>query len=261
MGEQRPIIIQGAMELELEELLRIIKIEREETINNFRFYFGEIDSYPIILSLTQIGVVNACMATMIAIQKFDPLLVINQGVAGAHVDYIHRNDIVIGEKCVNINAYITSIKNKGEGSNPLEWIFNSRVMEYATNKELVDIAKKVSYDEHNLFIGTLGSGDIFNREVDRIEWIHNNKNTLCEDNESIAVYQICDTFKVKCIGFRTITNNEYTQAMEDGATISRLELSKNSNKLLSRTHDEAPATISQRYTLDFVKEFLRSIKQ
>ena len=255
----RPIVIQGAMDIELELLLQKINFEKEEVIDNCKFYFGKLNNYPIILSLTQVGVVNACMATMVAIQRFNPLLIINQGLAGAHVDYIHRNDIVVGEKCININEYITGIKNKNEGSNSLDWEFTSRVKEYDADQGLVDIVNRLKDKIFNLFFGTLGSGDIFNREVDRIEWIHNKANTLCEDNESIAVYQLCNYFNIKCIGFRVITNNEYTQAKEDGATKNRENLDPSTRKLITREHDESPAHVAQKFVLEFVNEVIKKM--
>lgn len=257
--QRQPIIIQGAMDMEVEELLKIVDIEKEEDIKGFRFYIGKINEYPIIISQTQVGVINASMATLIAIQKYNPIAIINQGIAGSHVDYIHRNDIVIGEKSVNINSFITGIKNKDEGSNPFEWQFDTRSIEIEGTKSLIEVAKNMENVQFNLFYGILGGGDIFNREVDRIKWIHEKKNTLCEDNESIAVYTICDRLNVKCIGVRTITNNEVTQKEEDGATITRKNINKNANRMIFKEHDESPAIISQRFTIQYVNELINKI--
>lgn len=258
-NNKQPIIIQGAMDMEVEELLKLVDIEKDEEINGFRFYIGKINEYPIIISQTQVGVINASMATLIAIQKYKPIAIINQGIAGSHVDYIHRNDIVIGEKSVNINSFITGIKNKDDGSNPFEWQFDTRSIEIDGTKSLIEIAKNMENVQFNLFYGILGGGDIFNREVDRIKWIHEKKNTLCEDNESIAVYTICDKMNVKCIGFRTITNNEVTQKEEDGATITRKNINKNANRMIFKEQDESPAIISQRFTIQYVNELINKI--
>lgn len=256
---KQPIIIQGAMEMEIEELLKSVNIEKKENINGFKFYIGEISGYPVIISETQVGIINASMATLLAIQTYNPVAIINQGIAGAHVDYIHRNDIVIGEKSVNINAFITGIKNKDEGSNPFEWQFDTRSIEINGVESLIDVAKNMNDINYNLFYGILGSGDIFDREVDRIKWIQEKKNTLCEDNESIAVYTICDRFNVKCIGFRTITNNEVTQTEKDGATVTRKDIAKNANKMIFKEHDESPAKISQKFTINYVNELIKNI--
>ncbi len=258
-NNKQPIIIQGAMDMEVEELLKLVDIKKEEDINGFKFYIGRINEYPIIISQTQVGVINASMATLIAIQKYNPIAIINQGIAGSHVDYIHRNDIVIGEKGVNINSFITGIKNKDEGSNPFEWQFDTRSIEIDAANSLIKVAKNMENVQFNLFYGILGGGDIFDREVDRIKWIHEKKNTLCEDNESIAVYTICDRLNVKCIGFRTITNNEVTQKEEDGATITRKNIDKNANRMIFKEHDESPAIISQRFTIQYVNELIKNI--
>lgn len=254
----RPIIIQGAMNMEIEELLKVLEIEKEEDIKGFKFYIGKINNYPVIVSETQVGIINVSMATFIAIQNYNPISIINQGVSGAHVDYIHRNDIVIGEKSVNVNSFITGVKNKDEGSNPFEWQFDKRSFEVKCNIELLENVKKVNNAKYNLFYGVLGSGDIFNREIDRIKWIHEKKNTLSEDNESIAVYTICEKFGVKCIGFRTITNNEVTQKESDGSTSTRKDLDKNSNTMISKKHDLSPAKVSQEFTIDYVKELIKT---
>lgn len=261
MIENRPpIIIQGAMEMEIEELLKVVNVKKEENMNGFKFYIGQINEYPVIISETQVGIINASMATLIAIQQYNPIVIINQGIAGAHVDYIHRNDIVVGEKSVNINAFITGIKNKNEGSNPFEWQFDTRSVEIKGTQSLIDVAKNMNDVTYNLFYGILGGGDIFDREVDRIKWIQEKKNTLCEDNESIAVYTICDRFNVPCIGFRTITNNEVTQTEKDGATVSRKDIAKNANKMIFKKHDGSPAKTSQRFTIEYVNELIKNIQ-
>lgn len=84
----KPIIIQGAMHMEIEELLKNISIEKEEIVSGFKFFLGNLNAYPIIISETQIGIINASMATCIGIQKFNPIAILNQGVAGSHLDYI-----------------------------------------------------------------------------------------------------------------------------------------------------------------------------
>lgn len=258
LKNKQPIIIQGAMEMEVDELLKIANIEKEENIKGFKFYIGQINEYPVIVSETQIGIINASISTLISILTFNPIAIINQGIAGAHVNYIHRNDIVVGEKSVNINAFITGIKNKNEGSNPFEWQFDTRSIEFKGTQKLINLAKSMKDIDYNLFYGILGSGDIFNREIDRIKWIREKKNTLCEDNESIAVYTICDRFNIPCIGFRTITNNEVTQTEKDGATSTRKDIDKNANRMIFKQHDASPAKLSQLFTIEYTKKLIES---
>ena len=141
-------------------------------------------------------------------------MVINQGIAGAHRESIHTGDIIIGEKCCNINAYSMPSKNKGEGSNPFEWEPNKRAKEIkSANSELVQKFQKFLKEQYagKVYTGIIGSGDVFSREIDRIDWISNNFGNLCEDMESIGVYSVCNKFNVPCIGIRIISNNEITR--------------------------------------------------
>ena len=95
-------------------------------IAGYDFYKGKINDIKVIISKTLVGTINSTMATTIGIINFHPNIVINQGIAGAHREDIHIGDIIIGEKCCNINAYKMPIKAKGEGSNPFEWEPNKR---------------------------------------------------------------------------------------------------------------------------------------
>ena len=61
----------------------------------------------------------------------------------------------------------------------------------------------------------LGSGDVFNREIDRINWISNTFDTLSEDMESIGTYETCRKFNIPCIGIRIISNNEILKEQLD----------------------------------------------
>ena len=87
---KRPILIQGAMKIELEIILEKISEKEEKEIDGYKFINGKINNYPIILSLTKIGSVNSNLATYIAIKEFNPECIINQGVAGGQNKIIHR---------------------------------------------------------------------------------------------------------------------------------------------------------------------------
>lgn len=233
-----PIIIQGAMDIEIEYLIKKLDEMNKISIGNFDFFKGYMDSYPVIISKTEVGVVNCTIATMIAIMKFHPIAIINQGIAGAHVDYIHHKDIVVGQQCININAFSMPIKEAGEGSNPFEWEYNGRAeTTYFSDERLSEAAKNIAYDEGKLYFGVLGSGDVFNRELDRINWIHQEKNTLCEEMESIGAYTTSKNFNIPCIGVRVISNNEITK----------------------EEYDKSTAIFSQKFVLELIKEYIKKL--
>ncbi len=161
---------------------------------------------------------NATTATTIAILTFHPDIVIDQGIAGAHKSNIHIGDIIIGEKCCNINAFSMPTKEEGHSSNPFEWEPNKRGKEIQSgDAKLVKLFKDFFETNHEnaIYTGTLGSGDVFNREYDRIMWLQNQFHHLSEDMESIGTYCVCNLFGIPCIGIRIISNNELTNEKLD----------------------------------------------
>ena len=56
--------------------------------------------------------------------------------------------------------------------------------------------------------GVIGSGDIWNREADKILMLNREYGVLCEAMEGIAVYTVANNFKIPVIEIRVISNNE-----------------------------------------------------
>ena len=209
--KNKVILIQGAMDIEIDYFINQLINKNKKLIAGYEFYEGIINNIKVVISKTLIGTINSTIATTIGITTFHPDIIINQGIAGSHKKDLHIGDIVIGEKCCNINSYSMPYKNKSEGSNPFEWTVNTDTSntQYTNITLLNFIEKSLVYTCNNqIYKGTLGSGDVFNREFDRIIWLNNTFNNLCEDMESIGTYSVCDKFKIPCIGIRIISNNE-----------------------------------------------------
>ena len=224
--KDKTILIQGAMDIEIEYFIDKLEKKEKQTIAGYEFYTGYIHTSKIIISKTLVGVVNSTTATTIAIMTFRPDIVINQGIAGAHKSNIHIGDIIIGEKCCNINAFSMPTKEEGHSSNPFEWETNKRGEEIQIgDKKLVKVIEGFfeTNCENTIYTGTLGSGDVFNREYDRIMWLQNRFHHLSEDMESIGTYCVCNQFEIPCVGIRIISNNELTNEKLDKEQAIRLQ--------------------------------------
>lgn len=212
---KKTIVIMAAIDVEADFLIKKLENMVYETIEEYEFYEGTIEDYPVVICRCYVGTINASIATYIAIKKYQPIAILSQGTAGAHGKNIHTGDIVIGQKCVNIISAKTPRKKEGEGSNSLEWNLlkfisgeEDRLEYQSATKTLIELAKKIPYTDSTVHFGTLGSGDIWNQETDKILWLHQNYGTLCEDMESIAIYTIANRFKIPVLGIRVISNNE-----------------------------------------------------
>lgn len=207
-----PILIQGAMDIEIDHLIEYFHAIKDQEIGGFTFYKSFFKGRTIIISKTNVGIANAGAATAIGILTYAPSLIINQGTAGAHSRDLHTLDIVLGKSCVNINSFEKSPLKTG--IDYAKWVntnfceYDDTAKELLPNNDLLDVFEKSVYKNGQKHIGVLGSGDVWNKEIEFIDWLHENLQTLCEDMESAGVYKIANSFNVPVIGVRVISNNE-----------------------------------------------------
>mmetsp|Transcript_554 Transcript_554/g.1311 ORF Transcript_554/g.1311 Transcript_554/m.1311 type:complete len:260 (-) Transcript_554:666-1445(-) len=124
--DRHPYLIQGAHPPELDVIRNSLSHSVEVTVASFLFWKGNIQTsdgmtIPVVVSVTGIGSALAAAATAIAIQHFDPIAVINQGIAGGHAPTVQVGDVIVGDYCVNLNSFKTPFRAEKEGSDPLQW--------------------------------------------------------------------------------------------------------------------------------------------
>lgn len=210
-----PILIQGAMDVETDRIAGRLEGRTEETMAGFRFWRGRYRGLKLVVSRTEVGTISAAAATVLGIQRFSPILVLNQGTAGAHRSDLHVGDVVVGRSCVDIHSALMPQRRVGEGVAPSAW----RLWDFDVDAPPVvlegdphwaDRFESAPYTGGRVIPGRLGTGDVFNREHDRILWLRERAGEDCEDMESLAAYRICRRFGVPCLGLRIISNNELT---------------------------------------------------
>ncbi len=221
---KRPILIQVAMKIEGEELLKKIENIKEKSLKGYTIYEGIIENYKIVLLISNVGLIQTSASLMLAINEYNPIAIINIGIAGATSKKLHIKDIIIGTECLNINSYKTPIKEKNKGSDATNWelltflsgIEDKLIIEKA-DKKLIELTKNINTNS-NIYYGRIGSGDCWNREIDKIISLNKKYKIICEDMESIAVYTIANQFKIpvisiKCISDNILTSEEYDRTV------------------------------------------------
>ena len=109
------------MPIETERLIGQLEDAKVEQVGSWMFWRGTVDAYPVIVSKTLKGVASAAAATAIAVERYHPIAIINQGTAGGHDPSLHLYDIVLGTSAVSIGAFRSQFRPVGRGSNPLDW--------------------------------------------------------------------------------------------------------------------------------------------
>ena len=101
-----------AMQEELDEILNIMDIIKEEEIYNIKFIKGKIAENNIIIVKCGVVKVNAARTTQILIDKFNVKTIINVGTAGALNPKLNIGDIVIANKLIQHDFDITAFDHK-----------------------------------------------------------------------------------------------------------------------------------------------------
>jgi adenosylhomocysteine nucleosidase len=220
----RPVIVQGAMDLEVKKLAGALENVTEEKVQGWTFWRGTIDGYPVVVSKTLKGIANTAAATVLAAEHYHPVAIINQGTAGGHEPSLHVYDIVLGTFAINLGSFKSGYRTRGQGSRFADWIpldllrtegsagedQNAHVMRrFRGDEGLLAAAKSVrgTYRKGRVVEGVIGSSEVWNSELDRIERFHDQFGTAAEEMETASAAQIAGVFQIPLLGIRVLSNN------------------------------------------------------
>ena len=196
------IMIMGAMkDVELNLILdNLIDVNVHEEMS-CTFYEGKLFDKNIVVCHTNIGTINAAVATFVGIRKYNPTSIFVIGTAGAHREEIHRGDIVVATKIINLNS------------------INYETKFFETSNDLLKIIKDAEVTNvYNVYYGIVGSGDVWTKNPDKIKELNNQYSTLCEEMESAAIYEVAEKYDIPVVSIRVISNNEITGEEYDRET-------------------------------------------
>lgn len=222
-SSRAPLLVQGAMVSETDALIARLEQAVQEQVGGWLFWRGTIDGYPVVVSRTNKGMSNAAAATAIAIERFHPAAIINQGTAGGHDPALHVYDIVIGTASMNVGAFRAMFRKAGDGSRPLEWVPLNLLLDgsaisqtapkmparFDADPVLVDLARSVkgSYTRGKVVDGIIGSSDMWIDELDRVAQFHQQFGTAVEEMETASAAQVAASYGVPLVGIRVLSDN------------------------------------------------------
>jgi adenosylhomocysteine nucleosidase len=221
---EQPIVVQGAMDVEIRQLAARLEHATQENVGGWTFWRGTIDGHTVVVSKTLKGMENAAAATALAIERYHPRAIVNQGTAGGHQPDLHVNDIVLGIESVNTGSFKTGVRGIGQGSQFTEWVPldlnrsdgsagqdpNARTMRrFRGDEGLLSAARsaKDGYRKGRVVDGVIASSEVWNSELDRIQRLHEQFGTTAEEMETASAAQIAGLFHVPFLGIRVVSNN------------------------------------------------------
>ncbi len=236
-SSQRPILIEGATNIEIDKFVYALENPVVYKILNYIYIAGNYKNYPVIVARTEQGMENSAVVTALAIEIFNPVAVINQGMAGGESFDAKVNSIVIGKKFLNGSAYGTANTAEGAGiqitSQEMRGTFAydndtktfQLQQEYFADSTLLKVAEEIAASNKNFvtLMGTIFSANSWFQGVDHLKFNHEKYGSLCEEMEGCAAAQICKSSNVPFIGIRAISNNSITAQIfyQDAAITSQ----------------------------------------
>ena len=183
-----------AEEKELNAVKNIMKDIEEINIYEKTFYKGTIENKNIVVVKSNVGKVNSSRVCQILIDKFKPALVINIGTAGSVNNKLDIGNVVVADNLVQYDFDVTPFGRKlGEIENIGEFI--------EVDKNLLNL-----FNNTNVIIGTIATGDKFIVNPEEKNNIKNIFNALCIEMEGASIAQVCFLDKVPFLVIRSITD-------------------------------------------------------
>ena len=216
------IMIEGAMTMETQHLISSLENPREHLLGQWRFVEGRYGSAEIVVAVTSIGMSNAAAATALGLEHFQPAAVISQGTAGGHDPALRAYDIVLGQEAFDASAYRTAKEGAADwrhmelmGSyayNPVDGSFIPQAVYYPGDKNLSEAAHAAAgaYSRGRVIDGCIASCNTWNRQRERIQYLHDTFRSSCEDMEVASAALICHQYGVPFLGIRIISNTEFS---------------------------------------------------
>ena len=198
--------------------------ERSKLIDIFENYFfkniEESDTmylfkeHDLIIRIAScgIGMVNAASGTANMIRDYKPDIILNTGCAGAHSEDLKIGDVVLGTKYIPTTSVV--INSKGDTHYyGLRLDENGETQSYFTaNDVLFSIASDKEFlGDYAIHTGPISSSDMWIDNVERIKWMHDFFETLCEDMEASAIAQVSQFHNIPFLAIKDISNSVFAE--------------------------------------------------
>ena len=220
--------ILGAMQAEVDGLIREINTPIEKSILGHTFYSGRLGGHEVVVARCGVGKVNAAVCAQTMILAYGPEVIINSGVAGSLSPKLDILDVAVAADAVQ-HDYDTSAIGEPNGALsingelvtclPCDAEWRDRLIQAATAVGVKAVPARVA------------SGDQFiSRREDKRRIVETFQAEACE-MEGAAIAQTCYLARVPCAILRAISDStDDNHTMEFTAFLNRAV--ENSHKIL-----------------------------
>jgi adenosylhomocysteine/aminodeoxyfutalosine nucleosidase len=222
----KKIAIVGAMEIEIQPILKVLKNYKTIEFANNKYYLAEHNGKELIIAHSKIGKVFSTLTATVMISHFGAEAVLFTGVAGGLKD-LRVGDMVAATATAQHDVDITAFGYK-VGFIPTSEIF------IKTSNELLDIAKSVAKEQNiTLNTGVIVTGDQFVHSAERKDFIAKEFDAKALEMEGASVNQVCNEFGVPCLILRSISDTADGEAPDNFDVFAKESAEKSAKFVLN----------------------------
>ena len=214
----------GAMDEEVELLIKQMKHKEVFNYTKMNFYQGKINDKHVVVVRCGIGKVNAAICTQVLIDKFDIKYVINTGIAGSLDSNIDIGDIVLSKNSIQYDMDVRAF-GYDIGQIPRMDVLSFDSSEYLIQKTR-DICKNIGI---NNFIGTVVTGDTFVSDNSHKERLKKQFSGLCTEMEGASIGHVCYLNNIEFIIIRSISDKADNSSTIDYKQFEQIAISNSIN--------------------------------
>jgi len=217
----------GAMDQEIDALIRQMEDKEEKTMAGMTFHRGKLWNNEAVVVKSGVGKVNMAVCTQLMIDLYEVDILINTGIAGGLHKDIEVGDIVISSDAMQHDVDVTS-----RGFKPGEIPFMESSV-FKADPELAAMAKEaceIVNPEIACYIGRVVTGDQFISDNRKKAEIIEKFDACCAEMEGAAMAQVAVLNKVPFVIIRAISDKADDQAkvlvkeFEEKAIVHTLKL-------------------------------------
>ncbi len=204
----------GAMDEEVEQIVQVMEVEKEEVKASMTFKAGK----EVVIVRSGIGKVNAAVCTQILVDDFGVDYVINTGIAGSLNAKIDIGDIVISSDVLHHDVDATGF-GYAVGQIP-----RMDTLSFQADEQLIELAKaacKKVVPSIGAHVGRIVSGDQFISDKAVKDKITANFKGYCTEMEGAAIAQAAYLNKVPFLILRAISDKADDSATLDYPTFEK----------------------------------------
>ncbi len=215
-----------ALQYEAELLVSKLEHANKKTISNIVFNYGKLNGQDVVIAICGVGKVFAAICAQTMILEFNPVLVINTGVAGAISPLLNCGDITVAESVVQHDMDTSPL------GDPVGLISGINIINFKCHKKSIEKIVKISNSlGHNTISGVIASGDQFVASADKKDYLQNNFKAIACDMEAAAIGHTCFVNNTDFCIIRAISDSADGTAHLDYPTFSK-QAANNAAKIL-----------------------------